>query len=105
MRNGVLGVASSTGSSDWDIIRGVAFNVPQVISCFTAAGPSSAAVGEGRLGTSKKLVGDLGRSEENGYKKNELPKWEHLREVPVIAASIRLLVGLGGEEWLCEVGA
>jgi hypothetical protein len=73
MWNGVLGVANSTGSSDCDIMRGVAFSVPQVISCFTAAGPSSAAVGEGRSGTSVKLVGDLGRSKgEGGYRRIKL---------------------------------
>jgi hypothetical protein len=67
MWNGVLGVANSTVSSDLDMMRGVALSVPQVISCFTAAGPSSAAVGEGRSGTSEKLVGDLGRSEMEGH--------------------------------------
>ena len=65
--NGVLGGGrddSSAGSSDWEIIRGVAFSVPHVISCFTADGPSSDGVGEGRLGTREKLfiVGDFGRS-------------------------------------------
>ena len=30
----------SAGSSDCDRMRGVAFSVPQVISCLTAAGPS-----------------------------------------------------------------
>lgn len=46
-------------------MRGVAFRVPHVISCFTAAGPSSDGVGDGIVGTREKLliVGDLGRSE------------------------------------------
>jgi hypothetical protein len=50
-----------TGSSD-DMTRGVASSVPQVISWFTAFGPSSAGVGEGIFGTKEKLlaVGDLG---------------------------------------------
>lgn len=54
----------SAGSSDCDNMRGVAFSVPQVISCLTAAGPSSEGVGEGIDGTREKLsvVGDLGRS-------------------------------------------
>src|SRR5882672_4991278 len=47
-------------------MRGVAFRVPQVMSCFTAAGPSSEGVGDGIVGTREKLfiVGDLGRSDE-----------------------------------------
>jgi len=45
------GTVDSAGSSD-EMIRGVAFNVPHVISCFTAAGPSSEGVGEGMAGTS-----------------------------------------------------
>lgn len=49
--NGVLGPGRLSGSSDCDIIRGVALSVPHVINCFTAVGPSSDAVGEGRLGT------------------------------------------------------
>jgi len=60
---GVLGGGiSSAGSSDLDNIRGVAFRVPHVINCLTAEGPSSEAVGEGRLGTREKLllVGDRG---------------------------------------------
>ena len=40
MRNGVAGVGTSAGSSERDSTRGVAFNVPHVISSFTAAGPS-----------------------------------------------------------------
>lgn len=68
----MLGVANSAGSSDCDMIRGVALSVPHVISCLTAAGPSSAAVGEGRSGTREKPVGDLGRSKvEGGYGKIE----------------------------------
>lgn len=100
--NGVLGGGrDSAGSSDCDIIRGVAFKVPQVISCLTAAGPSSAAVGEGRLGTREKLliVGDLGRSvtiyvSTVGYE----VRLEILHGVPWMAASILLRVGLGGAE-------
>lgn len=56
------GISSDT-SSDWDIIRGVAFKVPHVMSCLTACEPIWSAVGEGILGTSEKLpaVGDFGR--------------------------------------------
>lgn len=50
IRNGVLGSGTSTGSSE-EMIRGVASRVPQVISCLTAAGPSSSGVGEGIAGT------------------------------------------------------
>ena len=53
------------GSSSGVTMRGVAFRVPHVINCFTAAGPSSDAVGDGMLGTREKSrlpVGDLGRS-------------------------------------------
>jgi hypothetical protein len=82
----------------------VALSVPHVINCFTAAGPSSAAVGEGRSGTREKPIGDLGRSRvEEGYRKIEPRQVGHLQGVPVIAASIRLLDGLGGDEGLCEV--
>lgn len=61
MWNGVLG---GRRSSDCEMMRGVALSVPHVISCFTAAGPSSDGVGEGRFGTSEKLfmVGERGRS-------------------------------------------
>ena len=57
---------ASAGSSDCDNTRGVAFSVPHVISCLTAAGPSSEGVGEGIDGTREKLlvIGDLGRSME-----------------------------------------
>ena len=50
---GVVGTGSSpsAGSSDCDRIRGVPARVPQVISCLTAAGPSSEGVGDGREGT------------------------------------------------------
>jgi len=60
MWNGVLGGGRS---SDCDIMRGVALSVPQVINCFTAAGPSSSGVGDGKFGTNEKLfiVGDFGR--------------------------------------------
>ena len=62
--NGVLGGGKdSTGSSDWERIRGVALSVPHVISCLTASGPNSEGVGEGILGTSENLV-DFGRSVE-----------------------------------------
>ena len=65
-RNGVLGGGMSA-SSGFDMMRGVAPSVPQVISCLTAAGPSSAGVGDGTLGTSLKppLDGDVGRSTAN----------------------------------------
>lgn len=48
-------------------MRGVAFRVPHVISCFTAAGPSSDGVGDGMVGTREKLLifGDLGRSRDD----------------------------------------
>ena len=38
------------------MIRGVAFSVPQVMSCFIAADPNSAGVGDGSLGTSEKSL-------------------------------------------------
>lgn len=65
MRKGVAGVGMSAGSSDCDRMRGVALSVPHVMSCFTAAGPSSEGVGEGMEATSEwvSFVGDLGRSE------------------------------------------
>jgi len=82
---GVVGGGSddSAGSSDWERMRGVARRVPKVISCLTAAGPSSEGVGDGIEGTSEKplSVGDFGRY-----------------GVPVMAASIRLRVGLGGAD-------
>lgn len=64
MLKGVLGVGRSAGSSLCEMMRGVAFSVPHVISCLTAAGPSSDGVGEGRFGTREKFfrVGELGRS-------------------------------------------
>lgn len=64
MRNGVAGVGMSAGSSDCDKTRGVALSVPHVMSCFTAAGPSSDGVGDGIEGTREwiSLVGDLGWS-------------------------------------------
>jgi len=59
--NGVLEVGpSNAGSSEEDIIRGVAFRDPQVMSCFTAAGPSCSGVGEGRDGTRGKEDVDEG---------------------------------------------
>jgi len=63
MRNGVLGSGTSAGSSE-HIIRGVASRVPQVMSCLTAAGPSSSGVGEGIAGTnpSPLFLGELGLS-------------------------------------------
>lgn len=53
-----------SGSSVWLIILGVEFSVPHVISCFKAAGPNSAGVGDGKLGTRPKFwpFGDLGWS-------------------------------------------
>lgn len=90
-------------SSDCEIIRGVPERVPQVISWFTAREPSSAGVGEGTLGTSEKLlvVGDLGRSAGSAlvYVLPET-RLQYLHGVPVIAASMRLGVGLGGTD--CE---
>jgi len=63
MRNGVLGSGTSAGSSE-EIIRGVASSVPQVMSCLTAAGPSSSGVGEGIAGTNPNpfSLGELGLS-------------------------------------------
>ena len=54
----------SAGSSEVLKMRGVAFRVPQVMSCLTAAGPSSEGVGEGIEGRSENpfLVGDFGWS-------------------------------------------
>lgn len=83
MWKGVLGVEISSvaaavagSSSDCDRIRGVALSVPHVISCFTAAGPSSDGVGEGIAGTNEKLliVGDLGRSVVTNVSKKESGK-------------------------------
>ena len=53
----------SAGSSS-EMIRGVALSVPQVMSCLTAAGPSSEGVGEGSVGRREKplAVGERGRS-------------------------------------------
>jgi len=66
MWKGVLGVGAdaSAGSSDCERMRGVPARVPQVMSCLTAAGPSSDGVGDGREGTYEKLLtpGDLGLS-------------------------------------------
>lgn len=58
------GDISSDTSSDCDMIRGVAFRVPHVMSCLTAFEPIWSAVGEGTFGTSEKpfAVGDFGRS-------------------------------------------
>lgn len=63
MRNGVFGSGTSAGSSE-EIIRGVAFRVPQVMSCLTAAGPNSSGVGEGIAGTSPNplFLGEAGSS-------------------------------------------
>lgn len=63
MRNGVFGSGASAGSPE-EIIRGVASRVPQVMSCLTAAGPSSSGVGEGIVGTNPNplLLGELGLS-------------------------------------------
>jgi hypothetical protein len=63
IRNGVLGSGTSVGSSE-EIIRGVASSVPQVMSCLTAAGPSSSGVGEGIAGTNPNplFLGELGLS-------------------------------------------
>ena len=55
----------SAGSSE-EMIRGVALSVPHVMSCLTAAGPSSEGVGEGTEGRREKPlpVGERGRSDE-----------------------------------------
>jgi len=55
----------STGSPPvWPMILGVELSVPHVMSCFKAAGPNSAGVGEGTLGTRLKPLSseELGRS-------------------------------------------
>lgn len=76
------------------------------MSCLTAVGPSSDAVGEGILGTREKsfIVGDLGRSKVfvKGSAIKDLGNI-HSQGVPVIAASIRLLVGLGGADCPLEL--
>jgi hypothetical protein len=87
------------------MIRGVALSVPQVISSLTPAGPSSEGVGEGRSAMREKLfiVGDLERSIMMvivSARSDEVGKTLH--GVPAIAASIRLLVGLGGADELWE---
>ena len=58
------GGRSSAGSSEVDRIRGVAFSVPHVMSCLTAAGPSSEGVGDGIEGSSENplSVDELGLS-------------------------------------------
>lgn len=58
------GSMASAGSSDCERMRGVAFSVPHVMSCFTALGPISEGDGEGTEGMSAfvLVVGDLGRS-------------------------------------------
>lgn len=63
MRNGVVGSGTSAGSSE-EMIRGVAFRVPQVMSCLTAVGPNSSGVGEGMAGTNPNplSLGELGLS-------------------------------------------
>lgn len=70
MWKGVLGPSAdaSAGSSDCERMRGVPARVPQVISCLTAAGPSSDGVGDGSEGTYEKLLipGDFGLSKGNG---------------------------------------
>lgn len=48
-RSDSSGFIISAGSSE-EIIRGVALSVPHVMSCLTAAGPSSEGVGEGIVG-------------------------------------------------------
>jgi len=93
------GVRKSLGSSVSLIILGVELRVPHVIKCFTAAGPSSAGLGEGILGTSENpcFWGDLGGSIGGKHQVKEIQPISS-QGVPVIAASIRLLVGLGGAE-------
>lgn len=68
---GVLGGGISedaiSARSSEEIIRGVAFSVPHVISCFTATGPSSDGVGDGIVGNREKPLfdGECGRSDIN----------------------------------------
>jgi hypothetical protein len=85
-------------------MRGVAFRVPHVISCFMAAGPSSEGVGEGIVGTKEKslIVGDRGWSVQWGLGIIISMRyiWKSLHGVPAMAASIRLRVGLGGADML-----
>lgn len=101
MWKGVVG--GGRGASDCERMRGVALSVPHVISCLTAAGPSSDGVGEGMLGMKEKLfiVGDLGRSMATLAFEVRQGIWD-LQGVPVMAAFIRLRVGLGGAEVLRE---
>lgn len=92
-------------SSPDEMTRGVPISVPQVISCLTAFGPSSEGVGEGRSGTNEKVPGgERGRSIYNinvrVHRNDILAIYVH--GVPDIAASIRLLVGLGGADELRE---
>jgi hypothetical protein len=92
------GVRKSLGGSSVSlIILGVELRVPHVIRCFTAAGPSSAGVGEGRLGTSENpcFLGELGGSVGGKHQVKGIGSISS-QGVPVIAASMRLLVGLGG---------
>jgi hypothetical protein len=59
--NGEFGTGGTSSSSDVEIMRGVAFSVPHVINCLTAAEPSSEGVGDGIVGTRENApVGDLG---------------------------------------------
>lgn len=93
-------------SSPDEMTRGVPISVPQVISCLTAFGPSSDGVGEGRSGTSEKVPGgERGRSMYRIIRvraqRNEISA-VYVHGVPDIAASIRLLVGLGGADELRE---
>ena len=101
MRNGVFGSWTSAGSSE-EMIRGVASNVPQVISCLTAAGPNSSGVGEGIAGTNPNplFLGELGLSvmEMSSVRAKKRGNRGHIHGTPAIAASIRLRVGLGGSE-------
>lgn len=88
-----------SGSSE-DMIRGVAFSVPHVMSCCTAEGPSSDGVGEGTLGTKEKLlfVGERGRSGHSNESIVQMTYYVHVHGVPAIAALILLRVGLGGSD-------
>lgn len=102
MRKGVLGSGTSAGSSE-EIIRGVAFNVPQVMSCWTADGPNSSGVGEGMAGTSPNplLLGELGLSKSKYREWRETRRNQgHAHGTPAIAASTLLRVGLGGSDRL-----
>ena len=105
-----MGTSSAgSASEDEESIRGVAPSVPHVMSCLTAAGPSSSGVGEGTAGRRPKPLfeGERGWSIKRIYSQSmkELPPVDcNIQGVPAMAASMRLRVGLGGSETLDDDG-